>query len=85
MNEQFVLFILGVIIIPALGYLTLATQRQDKRIIGLENKVEIFMASMSSIKSDIEDIRQDLRIFVKTEVDTLKELAKRSNGHVKEG
>jgi hypothetical protein len=54
-----------------IAWLVLNNLQQDKKLIAIEGKVE-------SIEGKLDKLSDNLNLFLKTEIDTLKELAARS-------
>lgn len=68
MDQQTAFWILGVIT-AAIGYLYIDRDRTSKRIQAMENKMDMVLHTVAQINTKFD-------LFLKTEVDTLKDLAR---------
>lgn len=79
MDQQTTFWILGVIT-TALAYLFIDRDRTSKRIQTMENSVSGMSHKMDTVLASVAQINTKFDLFLKTEVDTLKDLASRIGG-----
>jgi len=70
-NAQIITWVLG-IMAAVIGWLVLNNIQQDKKLISIEGLV-------TETGKKVDELKTTLNLFLKSEIDTLKELAKRSN------
>lgn len=75
MDQQTIFWILGVIT-AAIAYLYIDRDRTGKRIQVMEHSVSALSHKMDTVLDSVAQINTKFDLFLKTEVDTLKDLAK---------
>jgi len=57
------------VMVPVIGWLVLNNLQQDKKLISIEKTLE-------NVEEKLDKLTEKLNLFLKTEIDTLKDLAK---------
>lgn len=65
------------IMIPSIGFLFVQQLQLVKNMTRVQMENSNISETMKSVKDDVKQIRNDLHIFIKSEVDYLKDIAKK--------